>query len=61
MEQATQLNEKGQCCPAALVQVKCATSGIKRKLEEIGEHLSTKVKMATMRDGYIPEIDTTRS
>ena len=60
MEQATQLSEKGQCCPA-LVQVKRATSGIKRKLEEIGEHLSAKVKMATMGDGYIVEIDTTRS
>jgi hypothetical protein len=59
MEQATQLSEKGQCCPA-FVQVKRATSGIKRKLEEIGEHLSTKVKVAAMRDGYIDEIDTTQ-
>jgi hypothetical protein len=39
------------------VEVKCAVIAIKCELEEIGEHLSTKV-LTTMRDRDATIIDT---
>jgi hypothetical protein len=51
--------EKRQCCPTLWVQVKFTVTGIQHELEEIGEHLSTKV-LTTMRDGDASIIDATR-